>query len=152
MIFQFFINFLQWSTIWTIWILATVAALIGINTSNPSFDINPQMIAILVLYEHTSHFYLYTFLAHVKCGNAFFFLDPQYSLSLPAFFLWHMYSLLHIIRRLVSRLINILCVNGRIFFWRGWSRCVDGGMFFFSFYSLLCRTLISFLTKKNNEL
>ena len=72
-IFQFFINFLQWSTIWTIWILATVAALIGINTSNPSFDINPQMIAILVLYEYISHFYLYTFPAHVRWKHFLFF-------------------------------------------------------------------------------
>lgn len=46
---QFFVNFLQWSTPWTLWIFSTLTGMVVKRSSDSTFSVDGQQIAIIVL-------------------------------------------------------------------------------------------------------
>lgn len=47
--FQFFLNFLQWATLWLYWTFATLLAMNIIKDSSPTASIDPEHIIIIAL-------------------------------------------------------------------------------------------------------
>ncbi|KAL5498369.1 hypothetical protein ACEPAH_2511 [Sanghuangporus vaninii] len=63
---KFFVNFLEWSTLWTLWIFATLLAKEVTTASDPGKSIDPQIIVIIALSAFFSLFTGVLLGAHIR--------------------------------------------------------------------------------------
>lgn len=63
--YKFFVIFLFWSSLYTLWILGTLVGLVAKNTSHPSFSIDSQHIVLIALSGIFSLFTVMMLAAHV---------------------------------------------------------------------------------------
>ncbi|KAH8112143.1 zf-DHHC-domain-containing protein [Phellopilus nigrolimitatus] len=63
---KFFVNFLQWSSPWTLWTFATLVALNARKDSDPGFNIDPEQIVIIALSAIFSLFTVVLLAAHIQ--------------------------------------------------------------------------------------
>ncbi|KAL5525073.1 hypothetical protein ACEPAF_8942 [Sanghuangporus sanghuang] len=63
---KFFVNFLEWSTLWTLWVFATLLAKEVTTASDPGKSIDPQILVIIALSAFFSLFTSVLLGAHIR--------------------------------------------------------------------------------------